>query len=63
MRFEFSCPGCGVRALEFEAFETAIMLAPNLALMRFECPTCKTPLLIKVRLNKAQSDYLSKVQN
>ena len=59
MRFELYCPGCGVRAVDFESFSSVIMLAPNLALMSFDCPCCQTPLHVNVKLNRAQQELLS----
>jgi len=58
MRFELYCPACGVREVEFESYRLAVMLAPNLALMAFECPGCQTPLHVSVKLNRAQQNIL-----
>jgi uncharacterized protein YbaR (Trm112 family) len=58
MRFELYCPGCGVRAVDFESFGSAIMLAPNMALLSYQCPCCQTPLHVNVKLSRAQQEVL-----
>jgi hypothetical protein len=58
MRFELYCPGCGIRAVDFETYHSAVMLAPNLALMQFDCPCCQTPLHVNVKLSLTQQDLL-----
>ncbi|MDR2957347.1 MAG: hypothetical protein LBU61_04085 [Coriobacteriales bacterium] len=63
MRFELYCPGCGVREVDFESYHSVIMLAPNLALMQFDCPCCQTPLHVSVKLNRAQQESLRRIQD
>jgi len=63
MRFELFCPGCGVRTVDFESFHSVIMLAPNFALMQFDCPCCQTPLHVNVKLNRAQQELLKNLSD
>lgn len=46
MRLELLCPECGPRVVHYESFESMIVLAPNVALMSFKCPTCGLHLSI-----------------
>ena len=39
------------------------MLAPNLALMRFTCPSCQTPLHVSIKLSRAQQELLRSQQH
>jgi hypothetical protein len=58
MHLELLCPACGIREVDFEAFNSTIMLAPNLALMQFDCPVCQTPLEVTVKLSRSQQQQL-----
>jgi hypothetical protein len=50
MRLELLCPACGVRDFDFDAYEALVLLAPNLALMRFTCPGCGIHLSATLKL-------------
>jgi hypothetical protein len=59
MRLELLCPACGVRDLDFDDYEALVLLAPNLALMRFTCPGCGIHLSVTLKLT---SDMQHRIQ-
>ncbi|MCL2151263.1 MAG: CpXC domain-containing protein, partial [Coriobacteriia bacterium] len=63
MRLELYCPACGIREFDFTSYRSAVMLAPNLALMRFTCPSCQTPLHVSIKLSRAQQELLRSQQH
>jgi hypothetical protein len=50
MRLELLCPACGIRDLDFDDHENLVLLAPNLALVQFSCPSCGIHLSVTLRL-------------
>ena len=53
MRCKLLCPSCGAHTIEFESFKAMILLAPNLALMKYTCPGCRLSLCATVKLSPA----------
>jgi len=51
MQLELLCPACGLRQVDFDSYESMILLAPNLALMQFKCDSCNLNLSVTVKLN------------
>lgn len=50
MRLELLCPACGIRDFDFDNFESLVLLAPNLALVQFICPSCGIKLSATLKL-------------
>ncbi|MDR0347174.1 MAG: hypothetical protein LBH56_02215 [Coriobacteriales bacterium] len=50
MRLELLCPACGIRDFDFDDYESLVLLAPNLALMRFACSCCGIHLGVTLKL-------------
>jgi hypothetical protein len=50
MRLELLCPACGIHDFDFDRFESLVLLAPNLALVQFICPSCGIKLSATLKL-------------
>ena len=50
MRCKLLCPVCGAHTIDFNTYTSMVVLAPNLALMQFDCPQCKMILSATVKL-------------
>lgn len=51
MRIDLLCPSCGDHYVDFDDYESVVLLAPNLALMQFVCPGCGLPLSALIKLS------------
>jgi len=63
MRFNLLCPACGVREIDFDEFESMVLLAPNLALMQFTCPGCGIRLSATIKLSSEMQRMIQKKIN
>ncbi|MDR1421327.1 MAG: hypothetical protein LBI64_00480, partial [Coriobacteriales bacterium] len=60
MRLELLCPACGLRDFDSSKYKSMILLAQNLALVQFCCPSCGMSLAVTMRLTPAQYRAASK---
>lgn len=63
MRFNLLCPACGVREIDFDQYESMVLLAPNLALMQFSCPGCGIHLSATIKLSPEMQRIVQKKLN
>ena len=61
-RLDLYCPSCGVQSVEFLRFRFALLLAPNFALLQYDCPVCRLPLHVNLKLNRRRRQALSAQQ-